>query len=213
MNRDGVPLTALDLPLQELYNRGEFEAAMARATDRIAYEDLLQQAYMQADHWYLPAFCQACGNAVGLLADKQYGWNGRVNFRERLSCPVCQLNTRQRFMAHLVRKALDGLERSPRVYLYEQITPFFQWARASLAGEVLGSEYLGHEVAGGAVIDGVSHEDALAMSFEDARLDLIISRTSSSTSRTSTLRSPRPRASSGSAVGSCSRCRSIRKPT
>ena len=165
----------MDLPIERLHDRAEFEAAVARATDRIAFEQLLQQAYAAAERWALPAICQACGNPVALIADRQHSYDGGVNFRERLECPVCHLNTRQRFMAHLVREAVAGLAHTPRIYLYEQVTPFFHWARASLAGEVLGSEYLGHDVAGGAVIQGVRHEDALALSFGNASLDLIVS--------------------------------------
>ena len=166
--------SSLDLAVETLHDRGEYEAAMARAGDRIAYEELLQQGYAHEDRWLLPAICQACGNAVGLLADHQHGWQGRVNFRERLTCPHCHLNTRQRFMAHLVRRVLAA-ELTPRVYLHEQVTPFFHWARTSLPGEVLGSEYLGPEHASGTVIDGVRHEDALALSFADGSLDLILS--------------------------------------
>jgi SAM-dependent methyltransferase len=165
-----------DLVLEMLRSREEFEAAVARAGDRQAFEELLQTAYAAADEWHLPAVCQACGTAVALLADKQYGAGGRVNFRERLLCPGCGLNNRQRFVAHLVRQALaEGGSVTPRVYLHEQITPFYGWAVASLPGEVIGSEYLGHDVAGGAVIDGMRHEDALALSFEDASLDVIVS--------------------------------------
>jgi SAM-dependent methyltransferase len=164
-----------DLVLEKLHSRAEFEAARARGADRVAYEDLLQDAYRQTEEWYLPAVCQACGIAVGLLADKQHSWDGRVNFRERLMCPACHLNTRQRFMAHLVRGVLADSAAAPRIYLHEQVTPFFGWARSSLAGEVIGSEYLGHDIAGGTVIDGVRHEDALALSFADASLDAIVS--------------------------------------
>jgi SAM-dependent methyltransferase len=110
-----------------------------------------------------------------LLADHQHAIPEGVNFRERLICPTCGLNTRQRLMAHLLKETVGGLDHPPRIYLYEQVTPFFQWARTALPGEVIGSEYLGHDVPGGAVVNGVRHEDALALSFEDASLDVIIS--------------------------------------
>jgi hypothetical protein len=165
-----------DLVVDMLRSRAELEAARARAGDRVAFEELLQQAYRTTPEWYLPAICQACDQAVGLLADQRHGDEGRVNFRERLECPRCRLNTRQRFMAHLVRSALaERGEAAPRIYLHEQVTPFFAWARAALPGEVVGSEYLGHDVAGGTVVDGVRHEDALALSFDDASVDVIIS--------------------------------------
>ena len=158
----------------DIRNRREYESALADATDCIAYEDLLQRAYAHVDQWLLPAICQACGNAVGLLADKQHNIQGLVNFRERLTCPVCQLNTRQRFIASLVREIVRGLGRRPQIYLYEQVTPFFQWAQG-LDADVVGSEYLGYEIPGGAAIDGIRHEDAMALSFGDATLDVIVS--------------------------------------
>jgi SAM-dependent methyltransferase len=167
-----------DLVLERLHDRVAYDAALARAADRIAFEDLLDRAYAQVDEWYLPAICQACGTAAGLLADRTHGWDGHVNFRERLLCPGCHLNTRQRFMAHLLRGAVADAAAAGgpvRVYLHEQVTPFFGWARQALGGEVVGSEYLGHDIPGGTVIDGVRHEDALALSFADASLDAIVS--------------------------------------
>jgi hypothetical protein len=164
-----------DLVLEHLHDRAEYEAAVARSTDRVAFEDLLQSAYAQTPEWYLPGICQACGaTPVGFLADHQFAWQGRVNFRERLQCPHCGLNTRMRFMAYLLRDVVAHAD-EPRVYLHEQVTPFFGWATRSLPGEVIGSEYLGHDIAGGTVIDGVRHEDALNLSFADASLDAIVS--------------------------------------
>jgi SAM-dependent methyltransferase len=60
-------------------------------------------------------------------------------------------------------------------YLYEQTTPFFKWAERELPGTVLGSEYLGPDLEGGEVVNGIRHEDALALSFADASLDTIVS--------------------------------------
>lgn len=165
----------MGLVIEKLSSRQEFDAAIARTADRRAYEQLLQQAYAGMDPWYLPGVCQVCAQAVGLLADHQHDIPEGVNFRERLVCPSCQLNARQRLMAHLLQDTIRGLDHAPRIYLYEQVTPFFQWAQTALGGEVIGSEYLGHDVEGGAVINGVRHEDALALSFEDGSLDVIVS--------------------------------------
>jgi hypothetical protein len=166
-----------DLVHEILIDRDDYGDALARTGDRRAFEEFLQQAYADAPQWYLPAICQACERPVALLADRQFDDGGQVNFRERLECPHCRLNTRQRFMAHLVRGALAGRPEGSalRTYLHEQVTPFFQWARATLPGEVIGSEYLGHDVPGGTVVNGIRHEDALALSFEDASVDVIIS--------------------------------------
>jgi SAM-dependent methyltransferase len=171
-------MAAADLVPEIIRSRAEYEAAHARGEDRRAYERFLEEAYAPAERWGFPGICQACDQVVGLIVDKHYGGGGnRINFRERLECPNCRLNNRQRFMAWLVRTVLAEQPpgAAPRTYLHEQVTPFFAWAQRALPGEVLGSEYLGHDVPGGSEINGVRHEDALALSFGDTSLDIIIS--------------------------------------
>jgi SAM-dependent methyltransferase len=137
----------------------------------MAFERLLCESLAGQESWTLPAVCQACGVAVQLHGDWLYSDGRTVNFRERLVCPRCGLNNRQRFMATLLR---DDPGAGP-VYLYEQVTPFYDWAQANLTRPVVGSEYLGYRIAGGSEIDGVRHEDALALSFGDASLGTIVS--------------------------------------
>jgi SAM-dependent methyltransferase len=60
-------------------------------------------------------------------------------------------------------------------YLFEQVTPFFEWARQNRPGQVMGSEYLGPGRPAGGVVDGTRHEDALALSFEDGLLSVVVS--------------------------------------
>jgi SAM-dependent methyltransferase len=172
---DALRLPGGDLHVERLTSRAEHERAIAAGSDRRLYETLLQEAYGEAEEWYLPAVCQACQMAVALLADRRYSITAEVNFRERMLCGACELNTRQRFMAHLVRTALAERPGDVRTYLHEQVTPFWTWATANLPGELVGSEYLGHDVAGGTEINGIRHEDALALSFQDASLDVIVS--------------------------------------
>jgi SAM-dependent methyltransferase len=98
-----------------------------------------------------------------------------VNFRERLVRPYCKLNNRMRFMAHLLGAANRVAPPEAPTYLFEQVTPFFYWATRALAGTVIGSEYLGPDAPRGATVDGVRHEDALALSFDDASVGAIVS--------------------------------------
>jgi SAM-dependent methyltransferase len=143
--------------------------------DRLAVERLICDANARAESWTLPALCQACGIAAELHCDWLYSDGRNANFRERLVCPSCQLNNRQRFMARLLRTSMSAVGADGRVYLYEQVTPFHTWAAANLEQPVLGSEYLGHGIPGGSEIDGVRHEDALALSFDDASMHAIVS--------------------------------------
>ena len=41
--------------------------------------------------------------------------------------------------------------------------------------EIIGSEYLGFEYKGGEVVDDIRHEDVMALSFDDASIDLVVS--------------------------------------
>jgi SAM-dependent methyltransferase len=171
-------MAAADLVPEIIRSRAEYEAAHARGADRRVYERFLEEAYASAERWGYPGICQACDQVVALIVDKHYGWgDNHINFRERLECPNCRLNGRQRFMAFLVRTVLAEQRAGAglRTYLHEQVTPFFTWAQRALPGEVIGSEYLGHDVPRGTEVNGVRHEDALALSFETGSLDIIIS--------------------------------------
>ena len=101
---------------------------------------------------------------------------GRIpNWRERLVCPNCQMNNRQRLIASLIMQELSNHQRK-KVYFMEQITPIFNWALINFVQhQLIGSEYLGHEYISGTYVKGVRHEDAENLSFPDRQLDLIVS--------------------------------------
>jgi O-antigen biosynthesis protein len=125
-------------------------------------------------------FCVPCGKDVDLLVDMESGGQRQANhwlpnWRERLACPFCGMNNRQRLIATLVRQELQT-KQSRTVYLMEQVTPIFEWAIATFTQhEMIGSEYLGHEYTGGTVVKGIRHEDVEALSFSNESIDLIVS--------------------------------------
>lgn len=163
-----------NLDLRSVRSRAELEQLKAGIAERIAFERLLSETLRPEERWTLPVFCQACDRAVLVQGDWLFSDGVTVNFRERLVCPSCELNNRQRFMAHLVRRTLAG-RADAAVYLYEQVTPFYTWACRDLHADVTGSEYLGHDVPAGAAIDGIRHEDALALTFADQAFDVVVS--------------------------------------
>lgn len=98
------------------------------------------------------------------------------NIRERLICPVTNLNNRQRLVADLVAMRLSERTDSENVYVMEQVTPFYKWLTARHGRHnIVGSEYLGDDLAKGAIINEVRHEDIQALSFEDNSIDFVIS--------------------------------------
>jgi hypothetical protein len=164
-----------DLPVEVLRSASDLARVRERSADRRAIEQHLCEALRDREHWALDGICNVCARAVAFQGDWMHS-NGRTaNFREKLTCPFCKLNNRQRFMAHLLMVATRPEAPQAPTYLHEQVTPFFFWAQQALPGEVIGSEYLGPEVQSGATLRGMRHEDVRALSFGDASLGAIVS--------------------------------------
>ena len=132
-----------------------------------------------ANAFEVPGICLCCDLETRFLVDLE--WGGRKvgsqlhpNWRERMVCPSCQMNNRQRLMATLLKQSLLG-KAQKSIYLMEQVTPIFSWAQNHCLGHtVTGSEYLGPGYASGTVIQGIRHEDIESMSFASRSLDLIV---------------------------------------
>ena len=128
----------------------------------------------------MDGFRVPCNKKVSFLVDMQSG--GQLqgnewvpNWRERLECPLCRMNNRQRLIATLIKQELD-VQHKKHVYFMEQVTPIYIWATVTFKNHnIVGSEYLGHEYEGGSVIKGIRHEDIESLSFSDDSLDLIVS--------------------------------------
>jgi len=120
-------------------------------------------------------YCQVCGCEQDFQLDFQYSSGEMPNYRERLSCPGCGLNSRQRFLVSTVLKKLSQHPET-KVYLYEQVTPVFKELQKRLGMErVTGSEYISTELPSGTVVDGIRHENAENLSFADESFDFIVS--------------------------------------
>jgi SAM-dependent methyltransferase len=168
-------LSSPDLPVDVLRSASDLANIRKQSGDRRAIEQHLCDAVKDQEQWALDGFCKVCARAVAFQGDWRYSNGQTANFRERLVCPVCKLNNRQRFMAHLLMAmALVETPQAP-TYLHEQVTPFFVWAQGALPGEVIGSEYLGPNLPSGSTVRDMRHEDALALSFDDASLGAIVS--------------------------------------
>jgi len=148
------------------------------------FEKALMQSRQDLASFTLDGFCQACEQPQPFVVDKLYGAQiseqGWIpNWRERLSCPSCQLNNRQRAMIHVIKQVLAE-QAGGQLYAMEQVTPLFQWLADHLSDvDCIGSEYLGEDVKGGTLVDGIipnmRHENIEALSFADNAFDLIVS--------------------------------------
>lgn len=96
------------------------------------------------------------------------------NWRERMICPLTNLNTRLRATLHLIDSHC-GLYRDSSVYLTEQVTPLFPHLLSRFAS-LVGSEYIGPDFARGQTdARGIRHEDLTRLSFESGAFDSVMS--------------------------------------
>ncbi len=134
----------------------------------------------ESSKFLIDGYCVPCEQNVSFVVDMQVG--GRKtpkgwipNWRERLECPICKMNNRQRLISTLIKQHLCA-KPDQSVYLMEQVTPVYNWVIAKFAEhKIIGSEYLGPEYEGGALINGIRHENIENMSFGNAEFDIIIS--------------------------------------
>jgi len=145
---------------------------------KVIEKSLVESSVTEA--FSVEGYCVPCSKTVPFLVDMESGGRreGDVclpNWRERLECPSCRMNNRQRLVATLIRQELD-VEQKKSVYFMEQVTPIFHWTKDAFKNhDIVGSEYLGYEYEGGEIIKGIRHEDIENLSFSDNSLDLIVS--------------------------------------
>lgn len=168
-------------PIVSVRNRKEFELGLKTeefSSIRKFEEKLLKSN--NTESFNLKGFCIPCNKKVSFLVDMKWGGQKQgnawlPNWRERLECPSCNMNNRQRLMATLIKQTLEN-SHNKQVYFMEQITPIYKWVTESFKEyNIIGSEYLGFEYKSGTVINGIRHEDVENLSFLDEELDLIVS--------------------------------------
>lgn len=126
----------------------------------------------------VPGYCWVDALPVAFEMDYRYAHEHdgtrTPNWRERMVCPVCRLNNRQRAALHLATETLGLGERS-RVYITEQVTAVYALLRSRVPA-LVGSEFLGPNAVPGEVnAQGIRHEDLTRLSFPDGSLDAILS--------------------------------------
>lgn len=137
----------------------------------LALERTLTQVHHHADEWPLVGYCEACQEVRAFQV--RTAPHTETNWRETMHCEVCHLNNRLRHIAGYLRQTVTL---GSQLYLYEQVTPFYRWARTTY-GEpnVTGSEYLGDHIESGTMREGIRHEDGRHLSFVDASFDVLVS--------------------------------------
>ncbi len=148
---------------------------------RYQLERFIAASSARANKFYLYGFCMVCEAPTTFLFDQTSGatWEGSTwipNWRERGECRSCRLNNRQRAIFYFLKTHLDDADPHAKIYLTEQATSVFAAFSERLDSyEVVGSEFLGVDIAGGTIRDGIRHEDIEQLSFETASYDFLVS--------------------------------------
>ncbi len=114
-------------------------------------------------------WCDVCCRLVRFKTYRST-FSKEFSFRESLVCPSCGMNARMR----QVYRYLKSLGVDGAVYAYEYVTPAYK-AYKGIYSSIIGSEYCGDDCVGGQIYDGIRHENAMCLSFDDNTYDLMIS--------------------------------------
>jgi SAM-dependent methyltransferase len=164
-----------EMPFREVSGKAAFTALYRERLQQIEsakrFEaDLFHDSRIGDDGY--KAYCAVCDGKFPMSIVRGTDPEN-TNWRETLTCR-CELNSRQRAAFHFLvqrSKPLSSLD----IYVCEQTTAFYQ-AIARSAGRVVGSEYLGDNIAGGYINEqGVRHESATSLTFPDASFDRYLS--------------------------------------
>jgi SAM-dependent methyltransferase len=141
-------------------------------SQRRAFESALAASLPEGATASIPAYCRACRAYRLLSYDHHYAPGDQVNWRERLLCPVCQLNNRLRLSFHLFEDL--GCADGDQIYLTEAVTSLAALMRERHPG-VVTSEYLGPSFHPGQVDErGLRHEDVTQLSFPDEAFQCVM---------------------------------------
>lgn len=123
-------------------------------------------------HVRIAGVCDLCAARTVFTVPFSRSETGEQVFRLRdARCSGCGLPQRKR---HITRALMDDFAgRQPDIYIAEQVTPHYRYLAKRFPG-LVGSEYVGPDIASGTEVDEVRHEDMTRLSFADASFDVVI---------------------------------------
>lgn len=148
---------------------------------RYRLERFIAASSAHTNKFHLFGFCRVCEAPTAFLVDQTSGaiWEGSTwipNWRERGECSGCGLNNRQRAIFYFLKAHVEDGNQRAKIYLTEQATAVYSAFSERLdTCEIMGSEFLGTELAGGTIRDGIRHEDIERLSFETDSYDFVVS--------------------------------------
>lgn len=128
---------------KEIRSIDEFVDCSREMSALYEYEKLLSQICkeQQGERMQIPGYCELCEKKVRFEVDFDYSGGEMLNYRERLSCPHCGFNSRQRMVVAAIK---EHVQMDSDIYMYEQVTPVYDYVKQYYL-HTIGSEYLNGE--------------------------------------------------------------------
>lgn len=164
---------------KQIRNPEDFEIASKECAGVRRVSALLNRLYPAVTRF--PGKCVCCGKWRFFQNDLLYGGTEhpscQINFRERMVCPVCNLNNRMRSTFQVILREMKRYSKGD-LLIYEAVTPFYTLLEKKCREKewrITGTEYFGDSCQSGTFVNGIRHEDATSLSFEDESFDIIVS--------------------------------------
>lgn len=162
---------------REVRNNEELKQVFQEWLAYWKYERCLAEfhAFTKREMFYYYGNCAVCNSPQPFIVDYQFAEedNGikRPNWRERLVCPNCGCNNRQRFVVH---KVFENYKSGMKVLLYEQTTQVYHMIQRDIP-DVTGFEYAGVNVQEQTENEEIHFEDVCRLAYPDETFDIIVS--------------------------------------
>jgi len=179
LGRDDERITREPLMIKKVCSYEEYIAyAKCMSEEHLRRKEIEAKLIANAQSFQTQGFCYVCGKGTRFFTDFMYSFvakQGRriPNWRERLVCPGCRLNSRMRASVQIFEQECKP-KLDDTIYIAEQTTPLFRWFENKYRN-VVGSEYLGEAIPkGGRIGSGIRNESLLNLSFSDEQFDHIL---------------------------------------
>lgn len=157
-----------------IHSKNEYEEIKRKYKENSRFEEALAAIYRRLSGrvgGYIGR-CAACQKKQTFIVDYVWSKGKQPAWRETMTCPDCNCNSRMRFVIDYIEKIAIGEEQS--VFIYEAVTCTYKKLKKKIP-HLQGSEYFGNGLSSGQMINGIMHQDALDLSFSDESFDIMVS--------------------------------------
>ena len=155
-----------------VYSKSEYDELVNKYESNIAFEKALSNLYrrLPGKAGVYKGYCVACEKNQLFSVSYLHSNGDEPAWRETVVCPECFNNSRMRFSIEYILKKHSH----KYIYCYEASTVTFKVLSKKI-NHLIGSEFLGEQYTSGDVVNGILHEDAMNLSFEDNLFDVMCS--------------------------------------